>query len=107
MIQQKDLFSIPFYDKTYFSGSYQGMRYRLEKITSEEEACLLASCWPGPYCYTATEDDKKKTNTFEYSEAGISLAWQLVKSDLYRERSTLLLRHNIITSWRRTILYSS
>lgn len=88
MIQQKDLFSIPFYDKTYFSGSYQGMRYRLEKITSEEEACLLASCWPGPYCYTATEDDKKKTNTFEYSEAGISLACSWL-NQIYIENEAL------------------
>lgn len=88
MIQRNDLFSIPFYNKTYFSGSYQGMRYRIEKITSEEETFLQAAYWPGPYGYTATEDNKKKTNTFEYSEAGISLACDWL-NHVYEENEAL------------------
>lgn len=88
MIQRNDLFSIPFYDKTCFSGSYRGMRFRLEKHTKEKESVLLVTYWPGPYAYTATPDDKKKTNTFEYSEAGISLACDWL-NQIYEENEAL------------------
>ena len=30
MIERKDLFSIPFYNKTQYTGSHLGMRYRIE-----------------------------------------------------------------------------
>ena len=37
MIERKDLFTIPFYKKTHFSGSYQGMHYRIERIEQDEK----------------------------------------------------------------------
>ena len=74
MIKRTDLFSIPFYDKTNYSGSYLGMHFRIEKLKQEEDTLLLATYWPGPYCFTATKDELKKTNTFAYSPEGLDLA---------------------------------
>ena len=53
MIQRKDLFSIPFYNKTQYTGSNLGMRYRIEKHVEDDSTTLLATWWPGPYCFTA------------------------------------------------------
>ena len=61
MIQRKDLFSIPFYNKTQYTGSNLGMRYRIEKHVEDDSTTLLATWWPGPYC-------------FEYSDEGIGQA---------------------------------
>lgn len=74
MIQRNSLFSIPFYKKTHYSGSYQGMRFRIEKSASGDDTVLLATYWPGPYCFEATSEEQKKTNTFPFTEDGISQA---------------------------------
>lgn len=50
MIERKDLFSIPFYNKTQYTGSHLGMRYRIEKHVEDDSTTLLATWWPGPYC---------------------------------------------------------
>ena len=60
MIQRKDLFSIPFYNKTQYTGSNLGMRYRIEKHVEDDSTTLLATWWPGPYCFTATPDEQKR-----------------------------------------------
>ena len=49
MIERKDLFTIPFYKKTHFSGSYQGMHYRIERIEQDDQTALRATVCPGPY----------------------------------------------------------
>ncbi len=43
MIQRKDLFSIPFYNKTQYTGSNLGMRYRIEKHVEDDSTTLLAT----------------------------------------------------------------
>lgn len=52
------------------------MRYCLEKKTGEEEETeeLLVTVWPGPYGYDATPEEKKRTETFAFSEEGIESA---------------------------------
>ena len=45
MIQRKDLFSIPFYNKTQYTGSHLGMRYRIEKHVEDDSTTLLATWW--------------------------------------------------------------
>ena len=52
MIERKDLFTIPFYKKTHFSGSYQGMHYRFDVVS----------------------DEKKTAKDFDFSEDGIANA---------------------------------
>lgn len=98
MIERKDLYHVPFYKKSDFSGSYKGMHYKLGKITIEQDAdgtmtqstILQATVWPGPYCCEATPDEKKEFETFEFSNDGITAACNWLnqkyseKEDLYK-----------------------
>lgn len=85
MIERKDLFSIPFYDKTNYSGSYQGMRFRIEKQKQEEQVSLLVTYWPGPYCFTATDRALMNSRTFSYSPEGLDEACQWL-NEIYRQQ---------------------
>lgn len=74
MIERKDLFTIPFYKKTHFSGSYQGMHYRIKRIEQDEKNILRATVFPGPYCFDVVSDEKKTAKDFDFSEDGIANA---------------------------------
>lgn len=76
MINRNELYHIPFYDKSKFTGSYCGMRYMLQKIKGEEsgENRLKVTIWPGPLGYEVTPDDKKTSMLYEYSDSGIDEA---------------------------------
>ncbi|MBR1390705.1 MAG: hypothetical protein IJ567_04555 [Lachnospiraceae bacterium] len=87
MIKRSDLFSIPFYKKSAFTGSDQGMRYRIERIDREEAAPLLkATYWPGPYAFAATPEEQKKSDTFPFTDEGIGLACDWL-NERYTEES--------------------
>ena len=74
MIKRSDILSIPFLKKSAFTGSYQGMRYRLEKWKTEETENLRAVIWNGPYCYDVTKEENKKYREFPFSEEGVCQA---------------------------------
>ena len=74
MIRRNDILSIPFLKKSAFTGSYQGMRYRLEKISGETDECLAVCIWPGPYSYNATPEEQKESADFDFSEEGVCAA---------------------------------
>ncbi len=75
MIRRSDILSIPFLKKSPFTGSFQGMRYRLAKMEKEEEgqskALLRAAVWKEPYSFTATPEEQKEYREFAFSEEGI------------------------------------
>ncbi len=58
--------SINFIKKEVFTGSDNGMRYRLEK--GDEE--LLAYVWPEPFNFASTDDSLKECAHFEWSSQG-------------------------------------
>ena len=71
--------SISFLKKEPFTGSYQGMRYRIEKTEtpiaedSDEKKTVLGVCiWPQPFCYDKTEETEKTRETFEFTPEGLS-----------------------------------
>lgn len=75
MIDSKDLFSYSYY--TYgepFTGSHDGMRYRLSVITvTKEEAetkLFEAAAWPEPYSESATDPGLIRKETFSFTEEG-------------------------------------
>ncbi len=71
-IQRMDIFNIRFYEKSRFHGSFQGMHYRIEKITGEdEEKKLRVTTWPGPYNFDHTDDSLKESALFEFSNEGL------------------------------------
>ncbi len=102
MIERKDLYHVPFYKKSDFTGSYQGMRYRIGKVTLKEEkdgaeierTILRVTAWPGPYAFDATADDKKESEEFEFSDDGITAACDWLNAH-YSEKEDLYKRSHI------------
>lgn len=72
MIQPQDIFNIRFYEKQMFYGSYQGMHYRIEKSSSDDQTQLLVTTWPGPYNYATTDDALKESARFPFSNEGLA-----------------------------------
>lgn len=71
MLERKDVMPISFLKKENFTGGNNGMRFRMEKSSLEEESVLLVTAWPEPYCYDATPDEQKVKETFPFTEEGI------------------------------------
>lgn len=71
MIQKQDLFNTRFYDKSWFYGSFQGMHYRIEKISNDDDSHFQVTTWPGPYNYETTEETEKTVADFPFSEDGL------------------------------------
>lgn len=75
-IESGDLMHIGFLKKEKYTGSSEGMRYRLEKALREEKEVLRTVCWPEPYCYDATEETLKEEIFFSFDEKGVEEARQ-------------------------------
>ena len=73
MLELKDFMPVNFLKKEKFTGSYKGMRFRMEK----EEDFLLVSAWPEPYGFDATSQEKKRQTRFTFDAQGIAdgVAW--------------------------------
>lgn len=80
MIERKNLFSIPFYKKTFFNGTDKGMHFKIERkeetLTDEngeekKETKFKVTVWPGPYCFDKTKDDVKYSKDFVFSTEGL------------------------------------
>ena len=76
MITSDDILSLNFYNYgNPFTGSYQGMRYRIikQKEAKDEEGNilkeegLLAVIWPEPFAYEKTQDALKTTQPVSYT----------------------------------------
>lgn len=93
MIQREDILSMEFLKKTEFTGSHQGMRYRLEGISREEEKRLMVTVWPEPFNYVTTPEEKKQRAEFSFDEDGVTdaVAWMndrlFEDGELWRESS--------------------
>lgn len=67
------LYSIEYYKKSVFKGSYRGMNFRIAKGGEEESPVLVATAWKGPYVLEKTEGDPL-VREFEYSNDGLANA---------------------------------
>ncbi|MBR0163937.1 MAG: hypothetical protein IJQ12_04605 [Lachnospiraceae bacterium] len=84
-VTRDSFFGLSHYEcgEAYF-GSFRGMRYRLAReplkdvryASGEEKAAgtLLASVWPEPYSYAATDNGEITDHTFPFSEEGMEEA---------------------------------
>lgn len=78
MIERKDVMPINFLKKENFTGSYKGMRYRMEKLAQEDsETLLCVAAWPEPYGYDKTSEELKIRTNLPFTEEGIveGVAW--------------------------------
>lgn len=85
MIQRNDILSMEYLKKTEFTGGYQGMRYRLEKISTEDGNCLKTTIWPEPFNFFTTPEEQKISGIFSFDEDGVvdAVAWM---NDRYIEK---------------------
>lgn len=71
MIDLKGIISIQLLKKSAFCGSDGKLRYRLYQQTIEETEKLMATYWIGDYCWQATPDKDKISESFAFSTEGI------------------------------------
>lgn len=77
MIDRQDILSMEYLKKTEFTGSHQGMRYRLEGVSEGDEKKLLVTVWPEPFNFLTTPEEKKERAEFSFDEDGVvdAVAW--------------------------------
>lgn len=95
MVRAEEILSMEFLKKTEFTGSSEGMRYRLEKsenkITSDsgEEISvkvLLCTIWPEPFNYHTTPDELKETKEFSFDRDGVEDAVAWMNDELFKNK---------------------
>lgn len=74
MIDRNQILSFNHYKKgKAYTGSYQGMRYRIVKEKAENEDDtdkFIVETWPEPYCYEKTDKEKIFVQKFPFTENG-------------------------------------
>lgn len=78
---------LPYVNKGIYTGSYQGMRYRLRKKEEGEEKHLEAVIYAEPFCFEATEEGKKEYHEFPFTKEGFdeAVAWLNTRYEERRE----------------------
>lgn len=67
------LYTILYYEKSIFKGSYRGMNFRLGKSGDDEHKLLTATAWKGPLILEKSEEPPV-TKDFAFSDEGIAEA---------------------------------
>ncbi len=77
MIKREDILSIEYLKKTDYTGSHEGMRYRLEKHAEGEDTLLRVYIWPEPFNFTTTAKEEIMQKDFTFDEDGIldGISW--------------------------------
>lgn len=71
MVEKKNMMPLAFFKKEPYTGSSEGMRYRIEKISEEETDWLEAVIYPEPFCYELTPEEEKIRKRFAYKEESL------------------------------------
>ena len=74
MIDLTGMISMPYLKKTTFTGSHRGMNFMIRRESGEEGDRICAITWPGPYIFSLTEEEKKTSREFAFSEEGLNEA---------------------------------
>ena len=73
MLELKDLMPVNYLKKERFTGSYNGMRFCMEKAEHEGSDTMLAVVvWPEPYGYDATSEEQKTRIEYTFDADGIA-----------------------------------
>lgn len=72
MLEQKDLASLPFLKKSPYTGSYKGMRYRIQKEEQENNSILKVFAWKGMFCFDKTSPEDMTQEIFSFSKEGLT-----------------------------------
>lgn len=74
MIDKETFHHFNYIKKEELSGSMEGMRYMLKKVSVGEEDKLQVTIWPGPLNYIKTPEDKKIRIELPFSPEGVEMA---------------------------------
>lgn len=74
MIDKEQFHHFNYIKKEELSGSMDGMRYMLKKITTEEGDKLQVTIWPGPLNCFKTPAEKKTVKELPFSAEGVEMA---------------------------------
>ena len=83
-------------------GSDGPLYYRIYRRTDRHLAvywlCHCGVCWPGPFIYDKTPEEKKHYNRFPYTEDGMNevIAWLDHEVNLLRESEEAFLKEDAI-----------
>lgn len=80
-ILNRDSYGLTWYEHAQpYLGSFRGMRYRIARNPMEDVALTPADkkgdaefeiiIWPEPFCFEETQEDKKTTAYFPFTEEG-------------------------------------
>ncbi len=86
MLKSSDLFHIPFYNKSPYTGSMNGMRYYIEKASADDTDVFQVWIFPGPFCFDKTAEDLKQSKTFPFTEESIPVIADWLNKQ-YEERA--------------------
>lgn len=86
MIERQDILSMEYLKKTEFTGSHQGMRYRLEGVSSEDGKKLKVTVWPEPFNFFMTPAEEKESAEFSFDEDGVLDAVAWMNDRLFEEK---------------------
>ena len=73
MLRRIDLMALAFYRKEVFTGSLNGMRYRiaLKKAEEPEQETFQVVLYPDELCFEKTDESLKQYYEFPVSEDGL------------------------------------
>lgn len=77
MLDRENFININLLKKDTFTGSLNGIRYRLKKEVSEGDepvTSLLVTIWPQPYNFASTDDNLKISKQFNFTSEAIKEA---------------------------------
>lgn len=57
-----------------YTGGNKAVRYMVRKEDGDGDVRLVTYIWPGPFRFSATDDELKKSSSFELSDDGIAEA---------------------------------
>lgn len=71
MIESNQILSFNHYKKgKAYTGSYKGMRYRIQKKDIQTGTVFSVHVWPEPFCFEKTQKEQITETEFEFSEEG-------------------------------------
>ena len=78
---------LPYVNRSVYTGSYRGMRYRLrKKETEEKEVFLEAVVYPEPYSFEVTKEEEKTFREFVFTPEGFEEAAAWLNEEYVRQR---------------------
>lgn len=87
MINKDEFHHFNYIKKEELSGSMEGMRYMLKKVSGEEGDRLQVIVWPGPLNCVKTPEEKKTVTEFPFSPEGVEMAADWLNEQYQSDKS--------------------